>query len=81
MLYEKLSKGHPGLQRDPCCPVCVERAPLMHSGGFGAGGAIPSGGRVLLLAVRTACYREQAAAQDRLEVTTLRAVRVRAAIL
>ena len=45
------------------------------------GGGIPAVRRVLFLAVRTACHKEGAAAEDRTEVTTLRAVRIRAAML
>jgi len=29
VLGEGLSKGQPGLQQDPCCPVSVEIAPLV----------------------------------------------------
>ena len=81
VLNERPSKGQPGLQLDPCCPASVEAAPVVHLGGFGAGEAIPAARRVLFLAVRTARHRGRATVEDRLEVTTLRAGRVRAAML
>jgi len=49
--------------------------------GLRAGGAIPATRRVLFLAVRAACHREWTAGEDRSESATLRAGRVRAAML
>jgi len=49
--------------------------------GFWVGGAIPAALRVLFMAMRTARHRGWAAAEDGLEIATLRAGRVRAAIL
>jgi len=60
-----LSSGHPGPTRS----------------GFWAGGAIPGACRVLLLAVRTAGHQRRAVVEDRFEVTTLRAGRVRAVMI
>jgi len=45
------------------------------------GGAIPAACRVLFLAVRAACHEGWTAGEDRLEIATLRAGRVRAAML
>ena len=49
--------------------------------GLWAGGAIPAARRVLFLAVRAAWHRGWTAGEDRSEIATLRAGRVRAAIL
>jgi len=49
--------------------------------GLWAGGAILAARRVLFLAVRTACHRGWTAGEDRSEIATLRAGRVRAAML
>jgi len=45
------------------------------------GGTIPAARRVLFLAVRAACHRGWTAGEDRLEIATLRAGRVGAAML
>ena len=45
------------------------------------GGAIPAARRVLFLTVRTACHRGWTAGKDRSEIATLRAGRVKAAML